>query len=83
MDYSLLQKSIPVTLVGLTSEEQLDMNLTALQKLQDEGTSPEEPKFQDLIELFKQLPCTHWENIEVNHYWNKLAKLEVNQKADL
>lgn len=83
LEWTLLQKSIPVTLVTFTCQEQLDMNMAILQKIIHEETSPEEPRFQDLIQLFKQLPSTHWENIDVNDYWNKLAVLKASQKCDL
>ncbi|GFQ71750.1 l-galactose dehydrogenase [Trichonephila clavata] len=73
--YAFSQPDIHTHLIGMQNEKLLEANLISI----NEGLSLHEEKVkQEIIEkYFKNLTKTHWENIEVNIYWETLKKLNL------
>ncbi|CAL1275992.1 unnamed protein product [Larinioides sclopetarius] len=70
--YSFSQPDINVHLIGMQSKKLLEANLRSLK----EGLSSHENNVkEEILTKYFKLPVSHWENIEVNRYWEDLKKL--------
>lgn len=73
--YSFSQPDIGTHLIGMQNERLLEANLISLHG----GLSPheEQVKLEIIEKYFKNLTKTHWENVDVNIYWENMKKLNL------
>merc|ERR1711935_530989 len=69
----LARQQLATTLVSTPSMELMQLNLTLAQKA-GELTCNQEDAVKEVEKVFKFLPCTHWENKEVDNYWKEMEK---------
>lgn len=78
LNFTLSQKDIPITLMGMSSVSEVDRNLAALE--QDLTEKEREVKEFILTNYFDPVKEKSWEGREVAKYWRKLKALQEQQK---
>lgn len=78
LNFTLSQKDIPITLMGMSSVSEVDRNLAALE--QDLTEKEREVKEFILTNYFDPVKEKSWEGREVAKYWRKLKALQEQHK---
>ncbi|XP_035230571.1 L-galactose dehydrogenase-like isoform X1 [Stegodyphus dumicola] len=73
--YSFSQPAIDVHLIGMQNRKLLEMNLHSIMN----GLTSYEKTIQDEVskKFFENLSVPHWENKEVQSYWEKMKEINT------